>query len=266
MACIAYPEPELRPMRDIDILVPPPESTRLHEMLQKIGYRKVDEVPWDHHHLSTLQKQVDGLQVAIEIHHDVFHFSWRGKAANLEDQMRMSRACEVDGVPAQTLCLEEMLWHTYQHMISGPIRLNAVADMVTLAERYVDEIDWCKIANTFPEVLNVLALFHPHSPFVPRVVEQAQIEERNGNIPLGEDLQGWSHINSGFIRRIGLWRFLYLTFTPSDWWLYLYFGADQRKPIWPYRYLHYPMDRFRLAWQRVWRSRKRILERKDHPD
>lgn len=254
VSLLAYPEEELRPRRDIDLLVSPGQAARLYDLLGSIGYGSAEDVPWDHHHLAGLRKNIDGFKVEVEIHHSLFHFSWRGKAPNEEELLMRSRPCQLDGIPARTLSLEDMLWHTYQHMISGPIRLSGVADMVSLAEQYVDEIDWDRLKREHPDILNVLALIQPHSPLSARVAAAAEINKRNGNIPLGEDLQGWSHINSRQIKTLGWRKFLRLTFTPSDWWLYLYFGADQHRPIWMYRYYFYPMDRLRLAWQRIWRQ------------
>jgi hypothetical protein len=253
MAHLVYPEPGLRPMRDMDLLARPDQAAKLQSLLMGMGYKPAEEAPWDHQHLSGLVKQVEGFTISLEVHHHVFHFSWRGRAANVEEWMDRARPFFIEGIPAKSLAPEEMLWHAYQHMISGPIRLIAVADMINLTEELKDEIDWDRLEWKYPQVLNVLALFHPHSPFSGQVVEAANITRRNGNIPLGEDLQGWSHINSGMIRVIGLWKFIKLTFTPSDWWLYLYFGADQHRSIWPYRYFFYPLDRCRLISQRVFR-------------
>jgi hypothetical protein len=253
MAHLVYPEPGLRPMRDMDLLARPDQAASLQNLLIGMGYKPEEDVPWDHQHLAGLKKEVNGFKVSIEVHHHVFHFSWRGRAVNVKEGMERARPFSIEGAPAKSLGPEDMLWHTYQHMISGPIRLIAVADMVSLAEKFIDEIDWDRMRQEYPEVLNVLALFHPHSQLNDQLVEAADITRRNGNIPLGEDLQGWSHINSGMIRVIGLWKFIMLTFTPSDWWLYLYFGADQHHSIWPYRYFFYPLDRCRLISQRVFR-------------
>lgn len=251
---LAYPRADLRPMRDVDLLCEPGDATRLHELLRKAGYRVSEEVPWDHHHLASLVRQVDGFQVHIEIHHHLFHFSWRGRSSTTAELLHRARPFEIDGLPTWSLALEDQLWHTYQHMLSGPIRLMAVADLISLSEKFCDEIDWALLSDRYPQLLNALALFHAQSPLSAEVVAAADIERRNGHIPIGLDLQGWSHIPSSQIRVIGLSKFLYLTFTPSDWWLYLYFGADQHRSIFWYRWLLYPADRLRLFWQRVARQ------------
>lgn len=251
---LVYPQPGLRPMRDIDLLCAPADALRLHELLRGAGYRVSEEVPWDHHHLASLVKPTDGFQVHVEIHHHLFHFSWRGNTTGEAELLARARSFDLDGTPAWSLALEDQLWHIYQHMLSGPIRLMAVADLISLSERFVDEIDWDLLADRHPQLLNSLALFHDHSPLSPQVVSAAGIERRNGHIPLGSDLRGWSHLPSSQIRVIGLPKFLYLTFMPSNWWLYLYFGADQHHSIFWQRYFFYPADRLRLAWQRLARQ------------
>jgi hypothetical protein len=261
MAHLIYPEPGLRPSRDIDLLASPGQADRLQRLVLDLGFHQDEEVPWDHHHLPTLVKKINSFSVSVEVHHEAFHFSWRGKEHGGSDWLARLRPVTIQGQPALTFSLGDMLWHSYRHMMSGPIRLMAVADMLGLVEKFPTEIDWSRLERDYPGLLNVLALLHDHSPLSPEVVQAAGIDRRNGHIPFGDDLRGWSNIPSSHIRVIGLPKFLQLTFTPSDWWLYLYYGADQRQPIWPYRYISYPLDRARLIWQRLARQLSSVHHR-----
>ena len=70
---LVYPESGLRPMSDLDILVPRPEVWRAGQVLAKLGF----DVPLPpdrelhHHHLPIATRRDEGLLVAVELHHQL---------------------------------------------------------------------------------------------------------------------------------------------------------------------------------------------------
>jgi hypothetical protein len=71
---LVYPEPGLRPMSDLDILVPRSEVWRAQQELAELGFnaplRRGGTLP--HRHLPTATLCTEGLWVEVEIHHQLF--------------------------------------------------------------------------------------------------------------------------------------------------------------------------------------------------
>jgi hypothetical protein len=153
---LVYPESGLRPMSDLDILVPRPEVWRAGRVLAKLGF----DLPLQagqqlqHRHLPIATRRSDGLMVAVEIHHqllsDYFDATRAYLGAALALVSRRSPREEefgqelvspghpgkrgagwdqcspaldpmpfsLDGLTAHTLCYEDMLGHVCLHMIS----------------------------------------------------------------------------------------------------------------------------------------------------
>lgn len=249
-AALVYPDAGLRPMRDIDILTRPALAPRLIALLKEIGYLPEAHeagAPESARHLPALDKDVDGFKVSVEVHDTLFDPIWRMKAPEVETLIETCRPCTWNDQPARTLALEDMLWHTYQHMINEEIRLIGIADMIGLAEKYVDELDWEKIWRFYPAVPRALALFHSLAPLDARLLSAARLPVQSPGAPLGEDLHGWPRISLREARGAGWGTTLRNTFLPSEWWLRLYFGLDGGPAIFPYRWIFYPAEVLRLA-------------------
>ncbi|MCI5211048.1 MAG: hypothetical protein D3910_20190, partial [Candidatus Electrothrix sp. ATG2] len=110
-----YPEPGLRPMRDIDLLLPWDEALPAHALLQQHGFQDPAVfTPVDHLHLAALYKETDGIKVCLELHRSLFPdcppCPARMNFAELHDRAIPFTA---DNVPASTLGNEDMLWHLY---------------------------------------------------------------------------------------------------------------------------------------------------------
>ena len=135
-----------------------------------------------------------------------------------------ARPIAVDGLPAATLSLEDMLFHTYTHMLYEQVRLVSVADMVSIAERYVHEIDWGGIQRRYPHVLAALELFHFLTPLSGELLQVARLQPSQPPKGTGEQMQGWPNNAILRWRAYGLGRFLKYTFFPSEWWLRLAYG------------------------------------------
>jgi hypothetical protein len=153
---LVYPESGLRPMSDLDILVPRPEVWRAGRVLAKLGF----DVPLPpgrklfHHHLPVATRRDEGLLVAVELHHrltsdyfdnaraylravlasvsghstseeelgqELVSFNMPGKRGSGWDQAWPALdplPFSLDGLTVHTLGYEDMLGHVCQHLIS----------------------------------------------------------------------------------------------------------------------------------------------------
>ena len=178
---LIYPEPGLRPMRDLDLLVHKSEARRAQISLAGLGFNAPlphnDNLPDKHLTAATLR--TEGLLVSVEIHHNLFSETC---PASMEiDNLTVAPlpfSLEPDGFTAYTLGYEDMLWHLCQHMVLaagvfGPNRLIWVADIVSFAEHFVAEIDWERIKEQYSLVLNTLSLLHFITPLSDTLLNQA---------------------------------------------------------------------------------------------
>ena len=208
LANTVYPRPGLRPMRDMDILVREQDARPAQAKLLDLGFvpeheRTGPEEP--QHHLPPVQREQDSFSM--------------------------------NGQPAQTLRHEHMLWHIYRHafgppLIDQPIRLIWVADFVSLVEKYLDEIDWAEVKHSYPEVWNILPVFHFLTPWSDKTLETLEIQVDRPPKGVGRTFHGWPQSSLAVQRQKGRRRFLLDTFWPSEWWTQLYYGVSRPSLRW----------------------------------
>ncbi len=226
-----YPEIGLRPMRDIDLLLDREDVVYAHTLLQENGFLVSEEVlPEGYYHLSALQQNVDGMQVCLELHHGLFpkdppYY----QPLFLEELYAHARLFDVGGKEAYTLADEEMLWHLYQHGFHAPLtyepyKLISVADIVSLVEKKVDQLDWEKIRTVYPQLFKALPLFHYITPWSDSVIREIPYKKK---VPsgVGEHYKGWPQIKLSSREGQGIAEIFYNTFFPGRWWLMLYYST-----------------------------------------
>jgi hypothetical protein len=242
-AILAYPQARLRPMRDIDLLASRADASRIQALLSRLGYRaplpeRIDDYP---KHLPEAERLIDGVPITIEVHYNLFDPRWR-RGVETQALLDSARPIAVDGLPAATLSLEDMLFHTYTHMLYEQVRLVSVADMVSIAESYVHEIDWRGMQRRYPHVLAALELFHFLTPLSAELLQVARLQPSQPPTGTGEQMQGWPNNALQRWRAYGLVRFLNYTFFPSEWWLRLAYGLGSSRSILWTRWLRHPLQ------------------------
>jgi hypothetical protein len=73
LAHLVYPQPGLRSMRDVDLLVSRSQARQAQTLLAELGFNAPppgDDLPAKH--LTVAQRRVEGLPVSIEIHHNLY--------------------------------------------------------------------------------------------------------------------------------------------------------------------------------------------------
>lgn len=143
LAHFAYPEPGLRPMRDLDLLLEPEDAVQAFNVLRAHGYQSIfggepEAYFSDRIHLPPLSRPGG---ISIELHH---RLTPPGKGRGFEQSMRDRSIVEpVGGIGIAFPCAEDMLLHlcvhaTLDHRLDlGPLALADVAMLVGARQ-----IDW----------------------------------------------------------------------------------------------------------------------------
>ena len=227
-----YGTPGLRPMRDIDLLLPKEELEAASHILLEQGYTPDTDhdIPPDYYHLPPLTKTTGGLPVSIELHHNLLpldgHYpSWPyGKSAE------SALTFDIDGTSAITLGLEETLWYVYLHGFRAPLtyeafRLVHVADMVNLVERFLDRIDWDRASQLFPALPVVLSRLHFITPWTMDVTSRLGLVVDDRPQHSGVPYNGWPHRSFKGVEKTKWLELARDTLWPPSWWLQLYYGC-----------------------------------------
>jgi len=234
-----YPQPGLRPMRDVDVLVGRPQARQAQALLAELGFNAPppgNDLPAKH--LTVAQRHVEGLPVSIEIHHNLYT---NGAPATAFEALRPGAVpFVIEGVTARTLGCEDMLDHIYRHMrlIFNPLRLISVADMVSLAEGYANEIDWPRVN---PRALNALAVCHWLTPLSGELIEAASLNPGRPPKEAGQVFEGWPRYALVAQRHKSYGNIVRHTFFPAEWWLRFYYGLPSGPALWWGRVMRHPL-------------------------
>jgi hypothetical protein len=233
IAYLVYPQPALRPMRDIDILVRAADVYRAYALLPEIGFTPPHGAHHglgpDHHHLTAIKRDVDGFSVSLELHH-ALHLNQIGREPQrFEAFAPTTQRFMIGDSSAQTLGREETLWHLYRHTFCMPVsyeplRLIWVADLISLVEAWVDELDWERVRREYRAAYRILPLLHRLSPWSDAIIERLQLPVARLPRIAGLGYQGWPRYTLAQQRSKGLQGILHDSVFPSPWWLRLYYG------------------------------------------
>ena len=240
-----YGDPGLRPMSDLDLLVPKEQAIDAQILLGELGFSVrvpgPDESLTSHHHLSPAVRHVNGVPVMVEIHWNAFHTFLR---ESLELHARPAHAIVFDagGDRAYSLAPEETLWHLCRHSVDfyTPFRMIWGADVVGLVEAFLTTIDWGRVRQRYPFVLSTLSLLHCLAPLPEPVLRSGLVKAMQVPQGVGEGYAGWPWTPAGQWESIEeCVQFLSHTFNPSEWWLRLNYGTGGRKTgLWLARWRH----------------------------
>jgi hypothetical protein len=226
----------LRPLRDLDILVPIQDAERAYQMLSDVGFAlapaPMHGLSCYHQHLAPVERNVDGLTIGLDLHVNLFfRFKAYGLSqVNYNELKRDAIPFHLGDCTAYTLSPETMLWHLYHHGFSAPPRvasrgrLLGAADIISLVEQWHDRIDWERVQHCYPQVFHALSMFHFLTPWSDAVIERFQWKLDRRPAGVGEVYAGYPRqVWAEHVRR-GLWRSLRETFWPSEWWVRMYYG------------------------------------------
>lgn len=226
-----YTSPELRPMRDVDLLVAKKDLQKAQLLLIKKGFHETPDncIPDDYYHLPPLTKIINEMPVTIELHHNLLPFHPQYPRWPLEKSYNSSCPVMIGGVPARTLSLEDTLYYVYLHGFQAPLtyepfRLIHVADMVSLVEKYFNKINWQHMNRQTPHLLPAISRFHFVTPWHRDVKPVFSPYETGKPRHTGIPYNGWPRKKLLRTKRTELPQLFIDTVWPSQWWTQLYYG------------------------------------------
>ncbi|MEM7342775.1 MAG: nucleotidyltransferase family protein [Chloroflexota bacterium] len=243
LAHLVYPEPALRPMRDMDLLVAPEQAILAQQTLTSIGFEaplpSTSHLPSKHLEAATLQRE--GFTISIEVHHNAFHDDFYA-SLSVPELSGPPLAFQIGNKTAYTLGYEDMLWHLCGHIvnIAHPVKLIWISDIVRFAEMFKTKIDWDQVRVQYPNILHMLSLFHTMMPLSAELRDIAKIQVGPQPSGLGEEFQGWPRYSMQAQRHKGIWGILTDTFLPPEWWLRLYYSLGSARSIHWHRWVRHP--------------------------
>jgi putative nucleotidyltransferase-like protein len=286
LAQLVYPQPGLRPMRDIDLLVRAPDAPRAQALLVELGFTPPlspgDGLPPDHHHLAASKRTAEGQQISVEVHHALNLNEPDRPPRSFAEFAPTARTFVIHGATAATLSYEDTLWHIYRHgfcmpLGSEPPRLIWAADLVSLVERMVEVLDWERVRRQYRAVYAILPLLHHLTPWSDQVLDRLRLPVTRAPARVGHMFQGWPQLGLVDQWPKGLWRILGDSLFPSPWWLRLYYGqgpslggywrawSAHQRSLWPQIGIHaqqHTRRLFRLSY--FSRPQSAILNQEGH--
>jgi hypothetical protein len=250
LAYLVYPQPGLRCMRDIDLLVKSSDAQRTQALIAKAGFDIFNEpglpLPAGHHHLPTLARRIEGLTVCVEIHDNLFPATRYYHSQRFDDLSDKSIDFQVGTVPARTLGYEDMVWHVYRHaigppLLASPLRFIHIADLVSLVETKFEQIDWERLIRCYPQAYQILPLIHFLTPWSQPILDKLHWDVFRSPKFVGLDYQGWPRRRLRRSRQFIDWATLKQTIAPPEWWQRFYYGAGSRGTwLWT-RFIRHPV-------------------------
>lgn len=232
-----YPHPELRPMRDMDLLLAGDEVDRAQELLRDLGYEQSKApIPPDHYHLPSLHTVVDDVKICFELHRGLYPNCppWYPQV-DFKRLLERGRKIQVGSVEVSTFNHDETLHYLYQHGFRTPLtyepyKLVNAADLIGYVEKYYSEINWQKVRAKWPLVVNALHLMEHISPWnrqeIPADIAGTE-EEKDCDL---STFTGWPHRRLKEFKAEGVSQYnvLKATFFPPLWWTGLFYGVKGR--------------------------------------
>jgi hypothetical protein len=254
-----YPNPALRPVSDIDLLLQTRDVLPALDLLQQAGFHVT--TPSASLTTGRLPKEVsayspaqNGLRTHLELHHhDPAHRSIVDGDPDDEFSGFHAPPHTVDTgdgviyVPAPMETLDYLFRHFLRHMFvataSDPLPLKWIADVVSLVEHHAAVWDWDKLKQENPALLHRLEVIYSLTPLPDRL--RTVIPIRQIAPPRGANCypQGWpqqvfpewkrggfkNYIRHALASPAYIWHSLSV---PSAWWLRLQYGIPRSSVFW----------------------------------
>lgn len=245
LAVMIYPAEELRPMRDIDLLVAKHQTAAAGEVLRDLGFDLPTQQPSKYmrasHQLPNATKQINGFTISVEIHHDAL-------ASDVRDHLFFEQAqADLQRVNWRDVCINTLAHETMLHQVSrhleglhpgAVLKLINVMDVVLYSEQFISEIDWGLMKLRYPHVLNTLKCLSYISPLSDELRSIVGGASNTELVGVGEIMLPLSHVFNGQRSLREQWNLL---FCPSDWWLHLYYNVDPASSLIAVKLFKHPL-------------------------
>jgi len=239
-----FKEGYLRPMRDMDLLLPQEYLLKAAECMRSIGFDLPETQPSkfmrDTHQLPNASKTVNGMLCSVEIHHN-------GVSRDTSGNLFYPKSADSFNVISwgelkfQSLEDVQMLHQVTKHLQGvhpgGFLKLINVMDVVGLAEHILASGQWQNLERRYPHVINALRCIHLLTPLPDSL--QRQIGEINRR-PEGVG-QIMASLTTILLQKRHFLKTFKLLFLPSDWWLHLYYNVDPNASLLWVKLVRHPL-------------------------
>ncbi len=151
-----YPEPELRPSVDEDLLIRPEEYDRYRKALAKAGFCAEKGSEGEDYEIVYLHPDS---HLCIELHTSLFPAdsdSYGSCAGFFEEALDHTINLEIGGMRVKTLSPTDhllfLICHAYKHFLHGGVGIRQICDMALMAETFDGQIDWAYIRRSCDEL------------------------------------------------------------------------------------------------------------------
>lgn len=146
-----YPQPDYRLSSDEDVLIPPENFEKCHEILTKFGLSTPNPETEDYE----IPYRGDASSLYLEVHRSLFPPDSQayGHLNRFFDEAG-SRREVIDGIPTlhPTDHMLYLLCHAFKHFIHSGFGIRQVCDMILFANRFGSRIDWLGLLERCREI------------------------------------------------------------------------------------------------------------------
>ncbi len=253
LAYCLYPKPALRPMRDIDLLVPEQQALKAQQTLRELGYDaedRKDGAMYDHHHLPIASKPIDGMTMSIEVHRNALSGDV-GSSIAFNDLSEPAIAFEIEGNPAHRLGHIDTLRHLCHHSFEPArrIKLGSLLDITQYAQTYYNDINWAQIGRRYPFVKNTLRCLHFVTSLSDDLAQLLDAPKCASPARVGEGYLPLSHL---LAQGYGKPKTLRVMLSPPDWWAHVFYNVAPECSLFWVKWWHHPIQVARWLGRRYW--------------
>ncbi len=241
LAHLLYPEPSMRPMGDVDILVHRDDALDAQQCLRELGYSADDRKQgylYDHHHLPIASHHKQGMGISLEVHHDALSGDVASSIA-FHNLTEPATTFQINGQAAQALGHLDTLRHLCHHTFepAETIKLGSIADLVGYASKYAKQIDWVIVADQFPMVINTLRCTHFLNPLPQVLIEQMGAPRTSAPQGVGRGFRPMSTVIAEPSSRFDKIKTL---LSPPNWWMHIHYVVPPEQSLVRVRYWKHP--------------------------
>lgn len=239
---LIYPSPDMRPMGDIDILVPAPRAGDARDALRAIGFvagEKNRGALAGHHHLPVASRRDNGVDILVEVHVDALSRD-SGNSLDWSAVQPDLQRFEVEGVIGHAPGHRHMLLHLCRHTLEPVerIKLVALADIYGYCAHFDGAIPWQQIAHENTFVINMLTMLGYLA--APPGSLANRLKPLPDQPPAGVGL-GYPPLSASLASRQPLAVKLGNLVSAPDWWLHCFYNVPPDGSLRITKLLHHPV-------------------------
>ena len=253
LAWTIYPSPALRPMNDVDLLVPPAAARSAQLLLRQIGFEaQVDARRFGRnaHHLPIASRSQNGVTISVEIHRDALSRDTLS-SISMTNLTEPARVFSLSGTQAWALGHVDALRHLTHHLLEpswgGRLRLIGLVDLLRYGVTFNESIDWDRLQAHHPFVINALRCLHYVIPLPAALARYAPAPGFAAPVRVGEVIRPLRAILAGRPSTTMLDEL----FNPPAWWLHAYYAVPPDRSLTGVRLGRHPWRVARWLGQRA---------------